>query len=208
MKNSKGQTLEQPYLDLAMMRREQQEGSEYRKVQDFYYKKTGEVFFAFNWVDTPEKYEFWDEIYYIHLSPTIPASSMKELEEWRKANGIPVENENSDDMCFHECPNCNDRCYCSAQPCSCCTQDEPDYKAMYEEAVKERDYYRTVYERYWTTEQSSDRNWVAECAMAAMQVFIASYAGATKDPEPENVAKKSFDYAEAMIAEGKKRGHI
>ena len=28
--------------------------------------------------------------------------------------------QHSDDMCFHECPDCNCRCNCSNQPCSCC----------------------------------------------------------------------------------------
>lgn len=27
-----------------------------------------------------------------------------------------------DDMCFHECPNCNCRCNCLNQPCSCCNE--------------------------------------------------------------------------------------
>ena len=30
--------------------------------------------------------------------------------------------QHSDDMCFHECPNCNSRCNCSSQPCSCCNE--------------------------------------------------------------------------------------
>ena len=33
-----------------------------------------------------------------------------------------VKEDNSDDMCFHECPNCNCRCNCSTQPCSCCDE--------------------------------------------------------------------------------------
>ena len=31
--------------------------------------------------------------------------------------------DNSDDMCFHECPKCNCRCNCSTQPCSCCDEE-------------------------------------------------------------------------------------
>jgi len=31
--------------------------------------------------------------------------------------------DNSDDMCYHECPNCGYRCNCSDQPCSCCNDD-------------------------------------------------------------------------------------
>lgn len=42
-------------------------------------------------------------------------------------------------------------------------------------------------------------------AVAAMQGFIASYAGATKDPDTEIAAAKSWDYAESLINEGKKR---
>jgi len=26
------------------------------------------------------------------------------------------------DMLFHECPNCNWRCNCTDQPCSCCNE--------------------------------------------------------------------------------------
>lgn len=34
--------------------------------------------------------------------------------------------DNSDAGCFHECPECNNRCNCSDQPCSCCNEVEPD----------------------------------------------------------------------------------
>ena len=27
------------------------------------------------------------------------------------------------EMLFHECPHCNSRCNCSAQPCCCCKED-------------------------------------------------------------------------------------
>jgi hypothetical protein len=27
------------------------------------------------------------------------------------------------DMLFHECPNCNWRCNCNNQPCSCCNEE-------------------------------------------------------------------------------------
>lgn len=27
------------------------------------------------------------------------------------------------EMLFHECPHCNIRCNCSAQPCCCCEED-------------------------------------------------------------------------------------
>ena len=36
-------------------------------------------------------------------------------------------------------------------------------------------------------------------ASMAMQGFLASYAGSTFDPKSENVAKKSCEYADALI---------
>ena len=30
--------------------------------------------------------------------------------------------EDDSSMLFHECPNCNSRCNCSRQPCSCCDE--------------------------------------------------------------------------------------
>lgn len=128
--------------------------------------------------------------YHTFRAPEIPSSSLAELEEWRKANGISVENENSDDMCFHECPNCNDRCYCSAQPCSCCTQDEPDYKGLYEQRTAQFNELLAKYEN-----QTPSRNWVAECAMA----FVSTKGLGFED---------SWDKAQQWAAEGKKRGHI
>lgn len=29
-------------------------------------------------------------------------------------------NNTDNEMLFHECPNCNFRCNCNSQPCSCC----------------------------------------------------------------------------------------
>lgn len=31
-----------------------------------------------------------------------------------------LKKEDDSKMLFHECPNCNGRCNCSQQPCSCC----------------------------------------------------------------------------------------
>lgn len=28
--------------------------------------------------------------------------------------------DNDADMCYHECPSCNNRCNCTDTPCSCC----------------------------------------------------------------------------------------
>lgn len=45
-----------------------------------------------------------------------------ELMKWWKLNipAVMPALQHSDDMCFHECPDCNCRCNCSNQPCSCC----------------------------------------------------------------------------------------
>jgi len=179
MKNNKGELLPQPYLDLARMRREQYKYFQHEKI-------LGSAFF---WEDTLEGGEFWVNVDKGE-TPEIPAASLAELEEWRKANCIPVENENSDDMCFHECPNCNDRCYCSAQPCSCCTQDEPDYKGLYEHRTAQFNELLAKYEN-----QTPSRNWVAECAIA----FVSTKGLGFED---------AWDWAEQWAAEGKRRGHI
>ena len=61
-------------------------------------------------------------------------------------------------------------------------------------------------------------NFIAECAMMAMQGLLSdpnykdvqhTIAGniVTK-PQPKVIAERAFDYAEAMAAEGRKRGHI
>ena len=87
MKNRKGQTLEQPYLDIAMMRREQQEWREGMKVRYKKFEETQLLINAFDWEETPEKYDWWHEVY-IGKTPDIPASSLAELEAWRKAKLI------------------------------------------------------------------------------------------------------------------------
>jgi len=75
MKNSKGQTIPQPYLDLAMMRREQQEVSQYRKDWDSHFSRTNELFQGFEWQITPEKGDWWADVNEGN-SPEIPASSL------------------------------------------------------------------------------------------------------------------------------------
>ena len=179
MKNRKGQTLEQPYLDIAMMRREQQEWREGMKVRYKKFEETQLLINAFDWEETPEKYDWWHEVY-IGKTPDIPASSLAELEAWRKAKLI-------------------------------------DYKTMYEDLLDKLEFYKKAFEGLKTTVeqnlptaelQSTERNYVWEAALAAMQGFIASYAGAAKNPDIDTVAGISLTYAESLIAEGKKRNHI
>lgn len=35
---------------------------------------------------------------------------------------MPSLQQDDSDMLFHECPNCNWRCNCNDQPCSCCNE--------------------------------------------------------------------------------------
>ena len=35
---------------------------------------------------------------------------------------MPSLQQDDSDMLFHECPNCNCRCNCTDQPCSCCNE--------------------------------------------------------------------------------------
>ena len=60
--------LPRPYRMLAEYRREQQGGG--------YGLGSG-----FTWVETPEGYDFWAEIYYKRTLPEIPAASIRELVE-------------------------------------------------------------------------------------------------------------------------------
>lgn len=69
MKNSKGETLPQPYLDIARMRREQ--------------KPFDDAYLGFKWVHTSEGYGWWQTVFYSDFPPAIPAASLAELEEWR-----------------------------------------------------------------------------------------------------------------------------
>ena len=87
MKNRKGQTIPQPYLDIAMMRREQQEGSEFRNKLDAKFENNGRLDYAFDWYTYPEYFGWWSDVYY-GKTPDIPASSLAELEAWRKAKLI------------------------------------------------------------------------------------------------------------------------
>ena len=179
MKNRKGQTIPQPYLDLAMMRRDQQKGSEFRNKLDAKFENNGRLDYAFYWDAYPEDFDWWHEVY-IGKTPDIPASSLAELEAWRKAKLI-------------------------------------DYKTMYEDLLDKLEFYKKAFEGLKTTVeqnlhtaelQTTERNYVWEAALAAMQGFIASYAGAAKNPDIDTVAGISLTYAESLVAEGKKRNHI
>jgi hypothetical protein len=35
---------------------------------------------------------------------------------------MPTLQQDDNDRLFHECPNCNCRCNCTDQPCSCCNE--------------------------------------------------------------------------------------
>lgn len=194
IKNSKGEVLSQPYLDLARMRREQNPNNVFP--------------LGFASGMTREGLSFWNKVYYCN-TPEIPAASLAELGEWQKAKGIA-----------------------ELQPA------EPDWKAMYEDLKAEYERLKTDYDTAITeaNEMSVElrelgakydelkygdptRNWVAECAMAAMQGMLSSPTNYKEiehpisgkiliNPQPEEIAKLSFDYAESMAAEGRKRGHL
>ena len=77
MKNRKGQTIPQPYLDLAMMRRDQQGRTDNQEL----------LIASLIWKLTIEGEDLWFEVNEGN-SPEIPASSLAELEAWRKAKLI------------------------------------------------------------------------------------------------------------------------
>ena len=229
MKNRKGQTLEQPYLDIAMMRREQQEWREGMKVRYKKFEETQLLINAFDWEETPEKYDWWHEVY-IGKTPDIPASSLAELEAWRKAKATISKNGTVEpdykamydelagmykdlQWTFSELREQKIELEKRAEN----APDTTDYKAMYEDLLDKLEFYKKAFEGLKTTVeqnlhtaelQSTERNYVWEAALAAMQGFIASYAGAAKNPDIDTVAGISLTYAESLVAEGKKRNHI
>lgn len=211
MKNSKGQELQQFYRDLAMMRMEQQKDSDYVKMWHKEFEVTQLLKDAFCWDNTPEKGSWWEDVYFDE-TPEIPASSLAELEAWRK------QREESKQSDF----------WGKAAMVADELRPEPDYKAMYEELeVKYKDLQWTFselreqkieLEKRAENTTTPTRNWIAECAMVVMQGLLSdpnykdvqhTIAGniVTK-PRPEVIAERSFDYAEAWAAEGKKRGHL
>lgn len=248
MKNSKGEILPQPYYDLALMRREQQSGTGDEIVYDT----------CINWRNTPEGYDWWLDANNGN-TPAILASSLAELDLWRKSKGVSPVSErkfkagdkvriightfdhqfkigeivildqiNTSGMSWR----CHDLCKkdwwnvaISDMELVENAPDTTDYKAMYESEKEKAEYYEKQYNVLKdavitpTAElQPPSRNWIAECAMAAMHGLLsdpnykdvqhAKAGNIVTKPRPEVIAKISFDYAEALAAEGKKRNHL
>lgn len=267
MKNSKGETLPQPYYDLALMRREQNK----------FFSNEKYLASSFSWVDTLEGSKFWAKVSNGNI-PEIPAASLAELEAWRKSR---EENKQSEfwgkaamvadelrdepvseskfkagdkvriisDTLNHKFKigeivildqintsgmswRCHDLCKkdwwnvaISDMELVENAPDTTDYKAMYESEKEKAEYYEKQYNVLKdavitpTAElQPPSRNWIAECAMAAMHGLLsdpnykdvqhAKAGNIVTKPRPEVIAKISFDYAEALAAEGKKRNHL
>lgn len=204
MKNSKGQELQQSYLDLALMRREQKP---YQAFSDM-------LLNAFDWSLTNEGRFFWSQVFYECKTPEIPESSLAELEAWRKENGM------SNIVMTEFDPKINENPYAQS--------DEPDWKAKYDDLEYEYHKLKFDFEIAVTEAEESaadlrdlqtkydelksgdtSRNWVAECAMAAMQGMLSYYSGGNGTrPTDEIISEKSWKLAEAWAADGKKRGHI
>lgn len=210
MKNSKGELLEQPYYDLAMMRREQQEGSEFRIKWDADFENIGQLNDAFRWGKTPEKHEWWNSVDDGN-TPEIPAASLAELEAWQKEQKaeygkLPVPE------------------WVKKAP----EPTEPDYKAMYECALTELKNIRALIgadenestydevERKFiqlsreavepSKPKSTERNWVAECAME-LYANLAVHRGMFNHATNRNI-NDAWDFAQKWAEEGKKRNLI
>ena len=219
MKNRKGQTIPQPYLDLAMMRRDQQGRTDNQEL----------LIASLIWKLTIEGEDLWFEVNEGN-SPAIPASSLAELEAWRKAKATISKNGTVEpdykamydelagrykdlQWTFSELREQKIELEKRAEN----APDTTDYKAMYEDLLDKLEFYKKAFEGLKTTVeqnlhtaelQTTERNYVWEAALAAMQGFIASYAGAAKNPDIDTVAGISLTYAESLVAEGKKRNHI
>lgn len=77
MRNSKGVLLQQPYLDLAQMRWQQKPC---QPLSDM-------LLISFAWSLTNEGHFFWFQVYDCE-TPDIPASSLAELDAWRREQQI------------------------------------------------------------------------------------------------------------------------
>jgi hypothetical protein len=68
-------------------------------------------------------------------------SSGLSSEIWHKIDNLKqsltaIDSEEDSDMLFHECPQCNCRCNCSSQPCSCCESQPSPVESSAEEEYK------------------------------------------------------------------------
>ena len=197
------------------------------KVRYKKFEETQLLINAFDWEETPEKYDWWHEVY-IGKTPDIPASSLAELEAWRKAKLIDYKTMYEDLLdklefykkAFEGLKTTVEQNLHTAEWIDPLKVKEPDYKEMYEALKKEHEDIDKMYlelleihqkacaEHDRFSAETTERNYVWEAALAAMQGFIASYAGAAKNPDIDTVAGISLTYAESLVAEGKKRNHI
>lgn len=190
MKNSKGETLPQPYYDLALMRREQQKGSYFVKNWQKEFEAKQEVNYAFDWLDAPEKEYLWAAVC-MGKTPEIPAASLAELEAWRKSR----EENKQEAMVADELRDD--------------TTDTTDWKAKYEALEKEANELTAALKELGAKYDElkygdPDRNWIAECAMG---VAAGLSQGTHLSPNQEMI-EYALALAEAWAAEGKNRGHI
>ena len=199
------------------MRREQQEWREGMKVRYKKFEETQLLINAFYWEETPEKYDWWHEVY-IGKTPDIPASSLAELEAWRKAKATISKNGTVEpdykamydelagmykdlQWTFSELREQKIELEKRAEN----APDTTDYKAMYEDLLDKLEFYKKAFEGLKTTVeqnlhtaelQTTERNYAWEAALAiyaANRVMGIEYA---------------FDKANEFVAEGKKRNHI
>ena len=175
---------------------------------------------AFYWEETPEKYDWWHEVY-IGNSPDIPASSLAELEEWRKKKGLsnikeglekvkqlPIEQRREIAAKVKAGIHTESPYNPTAEWIDPLKVKEPDYKEMYEALKKEHEDIDKMYlelleihqkacaEHDRFSAETTERNYVWEAALAiyaANRVMGIEYA---------------FDKANEFVAEGKKRNHI
>lgn len=81
--------------------------------------------------------------YYDAMKSEVLSMMEEYANQFKQTQPVSTEvEEGSDNMCFHECPDCNNRCNCNNQPCSCCPT--PSVK----EEVKTTDFEREAEELY------------------------------------------------------------
>lgn len=225
MKDINGNDLQQPYYDLAVMRREQQKGSNWVRKCNQMYESTKGLRYAFDWCETPEGHSWWDEVFKGN-PPSIPDTYLAKLEAWGKEKGI--NKDPMDAMLDEYFNNLSDEKLAEMEKkinaifSRFKTADTTDWKAKYEELEKEANELTSTLKelgakydeiKYGAAEPSK---FIAECAMRAMQAMLSNAdlmevvtSGlGLGDNVRDKIARVSFDYAEAMAAEGKKRGHI
>lgn len=203
--------LKQPYQALAEMRREQQKDSEWVKRNQKYFEEDGDLNYAFEWLKTPEGHDWWadtsDSKY-----PTIHSASLSELKEWQKEYEVSVIAEQPKEKTL----------FVRLLQSQSHVWHYSKVGQIFEVAPFDKDCYLVVGVnpkehgfdeplfiahsdcKVLGSKQTEPDPRLFQAAVAAMQGMLASGRALKNEP----FSKAAWDYAQDLIAEGKKRGKL